>query len=431
MTLHGALAAAAVVLIPGGAFAAPLELQYWEKWTRFEGDAMKAVVEDFNASQERLRVTYVTVSDVTQKTLIATAGGDPPDLAGLFDADVVSFADKNALIPLDDHLARAGIPLDRFLPVFIDACRYRGRTWAVPTTPASVALHWNKDLFRRAGLDPERPPRTIGELDAMADRLTVRDAQGRIVTMGFLPWEPGWWNWAWPYFFGGRLWDGAETITCDEEPCVASFRWAQAYSRKYGVGPVQVFSSGFGNFSSPQNAFMAGKVAMEIQGVWMYNFLREYSPRMRWGAAPFPTATPELYGRSIADQDVLAIPRDARHPEDSFAFIAHVVSQGAMERLCLGQRKFTPLREVSPAFLRAHPHPRIGLFSDLARHRLTFTLPQLTFWQEYAEELNVAFQRVYLLQTTPEEALGAVKRKMQRRLDRELRRFKRLGVGAA
>ncbi|MEK7764834.1 MAG: ABC transporter substrate-binding protein, partial [bacterium] len=378
--------------------------------------------------QDRINVTYVTTSEITQKTLIATAGGDPPDLAGLFDADVVSFADKNALLPLDDLLAEAGIDASRFIPAFWDACRFRGKIWAVPTTPASVALHWNKDMFRKAGLDPEKPPRTIAELDEMAERLTIRDAAGHIVQMGFLPWEPGWWNWAWPYFFGGRLWDGAEKITCAEPEAIAAFRWVQSYTKKYGVGPVQVFASGFGNFSSPQNAFMAGKVAMEIQGVWMYNFVREYAPRMRWGAAPFPTTDPALYGRSIADEDVLAIPRDARHPRESFEFMKYVLAQGPMEKLCLGQRKFTPLKAVSDAFLRAHPHPQIRLFIDLARHPLTFSLPQLTFWQEYTEELNVAFQRTYLMQATPEEALGAVARKMQKRLDRELRRVKRLGV---
>lgn len=419
--------AALLALLPTLGAAAPLELSYWEKWTRFEGEAMAKVVEGFNASQTALRVNYLTVSNITQKTLIATAGGDPPDVAGLFGADVVSFADKNALIPLDELLAKTGVGKDWFLPAFSAGCAYRGRIWAVPTTPASVALHWNKEMFAKAGLDPDKPPRTIAELDAMADRLTIRDAGGRIVQMGFLPWEPGWWNWAWPYFFGGRLWDGDATITCDEPACVESFRWIQGYSRKYGAEMIQVFTSGFGNFASPQNAFMSGKVAMEIQGVWMYNFLAQYAPKIKWGTAPFPTNDPSLYGRSIADMDVLAIPRDAKHVDESFEFIRYVISQGPMELLCMGQRKFSPLNDVTPGFWAKHPHPSVRLFYDLAKHPLTFSLPQLTFWQEYAEELNVAFQKVYLLQATPEEALGAVKRKMQKRLDRERRRMQRLG----
>jgi len=405
-----------------------IEIEYWEKWTRFEGDAMAAVVNSFNASQDRIHVTMSVVSDVPLRTLIATAGGNPPDVAGLFDFNVVPYADKNAIMPLDDMLAKAGIKDDYFLPVFIGGCRYRGKTWAVPTTPATVALHWNKEMFVAAGLDPEKPPKTIAELDRMADRLTRRDRTGRITQMGFLPWEPGWWNWAWPYFFGGRLWDGQGNITCNEPEAIESFRWVQSYTKKYGVTHVQIFSSGFGNFASPQNAFMAGKVAMEIQGTWMYNFINEYTPKMKWGAAPFPTSDPRLYGISIADQDVLVIPSDSRHRAEAFEFVKYVISQKGMELLCLGQRKFSPLTLVSPEFYRDNPHPQIRLFADMARNPLTFLLPQLTFWDEYSEELNVAFQKTYLMQVTPEEALNDVKRKMQKRMDRDLRRMRRLGL---
>src|ERR1051326_4218021 len=69
---------------------------YWEKWTGFEMDGMQAVVDDFNTSQDRDFVQYISTSGVDQKTLIATAGGNPPDVAGLWDGDMVDFADKNA-----------------------------------------------------------------------------------------------------------------------------------------------------------------------------------------------------------------------------------------------------------------------------------------------------------------------------------------------
>jgi ABC-type glycerol-3-phosphate transport system substrate-binding protein len=136
---------------------------------------------------------------------------------------------------------------------------------------------------------------------------------------------------------------------------------------------------------------------------------------------------------SIADQDVLVIPRDSKHPDAAFEFIKYVLSREGMEQLCLGQRKFSPLAEVSPDFYPKFdtlqpPYPGIRLFADMARSPLSFLLPQLTFWDEYSEELNVAFQKVYLMQSTPEEALNAVKLKMQKRMDRELRRFRRLGL---
>src|SRR5437016_372057 len=54
---------------------------YWEKWTGFEKDAIQTVVDDYNRSQDRIFVDLVSVSVIRQKTLLATAGGNPPDLA--------------------------------------------------------------------------------------------------------------------------------------------------------------------------------------------------------------------------------------------------------------------------------------------------------------------------------------------------------------
>ena len=49
-------------------------------------------------------------------------------------------------------------------------------TWTdpLPTTPATIALHWNKKMFRDAGLDPNRPPRSIAELDELCIVLLSR-----------------------------------------------------------------------------------------------------------------------------------------------------------------------------------------------------------------------------------------------------------------
>lgn len=426
-----ALAFWAVLVAPP--VRAVVDLQYWEKWNRAEQEAMEAVVRDFNASQDRIRVHYVSISNVDEKALTAIAGGDPPDIAGLSDFNVVGFADQSALIPLDDYLAKSGIdPATYYLPSFWKGCQFRRQAWALPTTPATVGLHWNKEMFRQAGLDPEKPPRSIDELDRLAERLTRRDPKTHAIEqMGFLPWEPGWWNWAWPYFFGGELWNGVDTITCDSPACVQAMTWVQSYARKYGVKEVQVFSSGFGNFSSPQNAFMARKVAMEIQGTWMYNFIQMYAPKLQWGLAPFPTTEPRLYGRSITDMDVICIPKGARHPDESWEFIRYVISQPAMEKLCLGQRKFTALQRVSPGFVGRHPNREIPVFMKMGRHPLTFALPRLTFWNEYQDELNNAFQSVELMIQTPQEAMAYVKAKMQQRLDREIRRCRRLGIPLA
>ena len=429
---------------------APRHITYWEKWTGFEGEAMDAVIDDFNAKEVAhaksdpnyapIEVEKVTISNVEQKLLIAIAGGNPPDLAGNYSFYVAAYADNGALTDLGPMLSKAGFDRTAYIPHYMELGEYRGKTWAVPIVPASIALLTNKRLFQEVGLDPEKPPTTIEELDAYAEKLTkwevtlpsgekqivsgylpnVPDSQKRLIQAGFLPGEPGWWSYGWGYFFGGKLVDGAEKITAADPANIRGFDWMASYSKNLGVGVTKRFRSGFGNFSSPQNAFLSGKVAMVLQGVWMHNFIEKYAPGLQWAAAPFPYPKdhPELAGTTNADADVLVIPKDSPHPAEAFEFIKYVTSQPVLEKLCLGQQKFTPLKNVSDEFWRVHPNPYIRLFRELGMSKNAFSIPQTGVWNEYNREMGNAVDLIQNLTQTPAVALADVQTKMQAALDR-------------
>ena len=402
----------------------PVEITYWEKWTSFEGDAIRAVVDEFNRTQSHIHVNLLTISNIENKTLLAVAGGNPPDVAGLYGPNVAQYAEARAIEPLDDYCAKNGITAEKYIPAYWNIGFYKGHVFALPTAPASTALHYNKALFREAGLDPEKPPQTIEEMDAMSEKITKRDGN-KLKVSGFMPAEPGWWNFDWGYLFGGQLWNGKDKITANSEENIRAFEWIQSYSKKYGASELQSFRSGFGHFSSPQNAFLSSKVAMELQGVWMYNFIDKYSPKLEWAAVPFPhPANSSLTDTTFVDEDVIVIPRGAKHPKEAFEFMKFVESQKEMELLCMGQRKHTPLMEVSETFYKNHPNPFIRLFAELPRKGHTFFPPQIGIWPEYQAEMNNAFDEIALIQKTPREALNAVQNRMQPKLDEYLLRLR-------
>jgi multiple sugar transport system substrate-binding protein len=401
-------------------------ITYWEKWGGFEGDAMRVVVDEFNRSQNRIWVDYLTISAVNVKTLLATAAGVPPDVAGVFDSDVVPFAEDRAAMPLETYARAAGIKSSDYIPAYWQFCVHRGHLYAMPTAPASTGLHYNTDYFRQAGLDPAKPPETLEEMSAMVDKLTKKDKDGKLVRAGFVPAEPDWWRWGWGYIFGGRLWDGESKITANSPENVHAFEWVASFSKRYGPTEIFTFRSGFGNFNSPENAFMAGKVAMVMQGVWMANFIEKNNPKLHWAAAPFPHPAnrPDLANSTFVGLDVLIIPRGAKHPDEAFEFIKYVQSQKPMELFCLGQRKHSPLMKASKDFLENHPNPFIRLFTDLPKGKNVFRSPPLGIWPEYQMELNSAFDDIYLLQKTPKQALDLVQARMQPKLDRYLKTLK-------
>jgi len=158
--------------------------------------------------------------------------------------------------------------------------------------------------------------------------------------------------------------------------------------------------------------------------VWMYNFIDKYAPQLEWGAAPFPAAhTDQFPYVTIAECDVLVIPRGARHVKEAFEFIRYVNTQPAMEKLCMGQRKFSPLSRMSEDFIRNHPNPYIKIFIEMARSPYVRTVPQTPIWMVLGDEMNAAVDRIFSLIETPAQALRTVQKRVQLRFDRERERW--------
>jgi multiple sugar transport system substrate-binding protein len=447
------VAASLLAFGPRGDRALPKDrvvVDYWEKWTGNEEQQMRTIVDEFNqtvGAEKGIFVRMVSTAAVNQKTLVATAAGVPPDIAGLYDQNLVQFAAMDALEPLEDLAAERGITASYYKPVYWNACNYDGHLYALISTPMTVALHYSRRAFaesaealRADGLDPDRPPRTIDELDAYAKVLDVVDAQGHVTRAGFLPMEPNWFINFVSFWFGGSFWDAkTEQFTLTDPKVVAAYRWIQSYSKRLGKDAMTTFQSGFGNFDSPQNAFLAGQVAMEQQGPWMANFIYKLKPQMstvrwskdeemklplserlknyEWAAAPFPSAVPGMEDVTYCGFDVLAIPRGARHRREAFEFIAWINRQDVMEKLNKLHCKNSPLAVVSDDFLNHHPNPYVDVFERLALSPNARAAPQIPIMPEVISELTNLAQQVSLLQVEPEPALAEIQSRLQAKYD--------------
>jgi multiple sugar transport system substrate-binding protein len=432
-----------------------IHIAYWEKWGSFEADACQEMVNAFNRSQDTILVHYLRTSEVYRKAMLAAIGRDPPDVLGLYNFNVVPFADGGALMPLDDLMSQSGLTADLYIENYLKMGQFRGKTYALPTAVVTIALFYNKEHFRNkaqqlreAGLDPDRAPRTLEELDRYADILNEFRPDGSPRIMGFLPSEPGWYDHVWGYFFGGKLID-PETgkITTDEPENVRGFAWTKRYAERYGRDKLLQFRSGFGTFDSPFNAFIEGKVSMEMQGVWFPMFIRRHRPQMAFGVAPFPCAEGVPGPRSLMEMDVIAIPTDCPHPKEAWTFVCWVQKEGLaiLSRL---QGKNIALKNPPPWFHQGHPNPELKVFEDLAVAPHSFIVPNTLVWQEYRDRMKRAFEHIWgwevervcaaelagltgearqarieaLCRDEVERTLRAVREDMQQKLDQRLAR---------
>ena len=420
---------------PREAIRGCIVLDYWEKWTGHEGKAMQAVVDRFNASQDRIFVRYLMTAGVDQKATIAIAGGDPPDLLGLWSKTVVQFAETEAIVPLDEL---GGITTERYAagvrPVMTHPDRTgRERVWAVPNTGGTVAMFYNKALFREVGLDPEKPPRTIAELDDMTTRLDRIDSDGTIRRVGFMHTEPGWWSFIWGQQFGASLYDQAQNNCLLDDPrMVRAFEWIQSYSRRLGIKHTQNFKSAFATeYSSPRNAFLDGKAAMVVQGPWLANVIHTFKPELDYGVAPIPVDAPLLDPAApigLVDTDVLLIPRGTRHPEASMEFLKYTQRQDIVEELSLAHFKNSVLTSCSPEFQAHHPNKGIAVHNQIAGSPRAYVAPRTRVWPLFNRELDDIFHRTWNLEGTPADLLANAQRRVQSAMDNARTQARRRGA---
>lgn len=387
---------------------------YWEKWTGAEGREMGKVVDAFNKSQDRIFVKYLSISGVDSKTMLATSGGNPPDVAGIWLDQVCQFSDAGALSDLTEMARAKGLDEHYYIKSYWDSLYYRDHLWALPSTPASVGLHIREDLVPAQYASPATFPKTIEDFDELMFKISTKDSSGGLKMAGFLPSNPGWWNWAWGPFFGGKLMEG-DRLTINSPENIRGFEWVAKYAQHFGTQSVQNFQSGFGNFASPMDPFMTGKVATELNGVWKAGYIKVYKSDVKWFAVPFPYPKdrPDLEGHSDMSQDVLTIPTGAKHPKEAFEFISYVQRQDVMEKLCAGHGKNSPLAKVSEEFLNNHPNKFIRLFDAMARSPKAFAPPKVGIWPQISNEMTVAFQEVNSGQKTPKQALDDAQARLE------------------
>ncbi len=167
-----------------------------------------------------------------------------------------------------------------------------GKIIAVPTAAYAQALHYNRDLFTKAGLDPDKPPTTWAQVQADAKQITAKTGMAGYAEMGKNDNTAGWILTTLAYSLGGRMETGtgkAAKATLNNPQTVAALnqlktmRWTDN-----SMGATQDYG-----WSDINQAFVAGKVGMYVSGSDVYTNLVQSAnldPKM-YGLTTIPVGT--------------------------------------------------------------------------------------------------------------------------------------------
>src|SRR2546421_9225861 len=144
---------------------------------------------DFEKADPSIKVKPIysgSIQESITKALTAHKSGTPPVPSVLLSTDMFTLIDEEAIVPIDGFIKSDDDKkwLASFFPAFMQNSRTPGKTWGVPFQRSTIVLYWNKELFKEAGLDPEKAPENWAEQAAFAEKLTKRDASGNTSQSG-------------------------------------------------------------------------------------------------------------------------------------------------------------------------------------------------------------------------------------------------------
>jgi multiple sugar transport system substrate-binding protein len=266
-----------------------------------------------------VRVNVVAYANYFTTLRTDVAGGGADDIFWLSNAYFAGYADNGKLAPVDPSPDWDAATMAQFTR--------NGRLWAVPQlTDAGIAVYYNADLLRAAGVTPAAlddlrwSPGADDTLRPLLARLTVDQSGNRAASPAFDPHRIRQWGYnaandmqgIYLNFIGsagGTFADG-DRFTFANDRAAQAFAYLVRLINTDHVAPSAADTNGNGDFS--RNQFLAGRMALFQSGTYNLAAIATQAP-FAWGVAMLPSGPA---GRVSVTNGIAAAANSAtRHPE--------------------------------------------------------------------------------------------------------------------
>lgn len=379
----------------------PVEITFWHIFSDTEqgSKTLQSLVDQFQQENPNIKVktTGYGFFDYQPKLQTATAAGEAPDLA-FNDIDNVPLRAKtDTIAKLDDFLAADPI-LDGYSPSIVERMKYNGSTYAIPFMIDVRMLYYNKQHFREAGLDPEKPPANWDELYDYAQKLTVKKGGG-FDRIGFAPSLGNFYFWTMAWTNGGSFFDNAQNPTINSKENVEALNYWVKLQDLYGVKAFQTFNSQVTALNlSP---FIAEKASMVVDGNWLTDDIAKNKPDLDYGVAPIPYQTNRTTWSGGFNLEINA-KSDPAKQEAAWKLLKFLVSNESTKKY-VEETHFISPNPNGMALTNLASDPHFGPFVEESKNiRLRDYVEKAPTW---ANDVATAVEKAVLHDKTPQEAL--------------------------
>ncbi len=388
-----------------------ITLRFWHAMGGPLGEVLNELIDEFNAAHPDIFVKSQSMGSyeaLKQKILASIVARNQPDLAQAYEAWISTLMGGEALVDLGELASddfKQELEED-FFPVLVENSHYGGRLMSLPFNKSVPVLYYNKDLFRRAGLNPDRPPETWAEFSE-ACRVLTRDLTG--------DGQPNQWGFKFTdhatYFEcllvqnGGEIFDPA-----DQEMLFASPQGDEALQFLVDLVRKERIADFYLSGYQHQVDFAAGETAMIVASCVSRTFMRKQL-KFDWGIAPLPAR--QKRGSLVYGTNIVIFSRSSlRRQQAAWEFIKWFTNSENSARWAL-RTGYVPIRrsslelEMMREEFQRRPDSRV----PVEEMEWAFFEPRMARWLQIREYLNDAVKAALLGKSTPRESLETALRK--------------------
>lgn len=384
------------------------KITYWAPFSGADGPRMKTIVENYNKSQSKYQVDFQIVpqNDYYKTVDLAFSGQkSAPDVLIVHTDQLKNYADKNLLKDLSDTIEKTGVKAEDYSETAWRAGDIDGKHYSIPLDIHPLVMYYNKDLFKAAGLDPEKAPTNREEFLAAAKKLTdpKKNQYGFVVPT------------LWPNQFifptlifqnGGELMkDGKPNYNSPE--AVEALTFYRDLIKKEKVSPENVQQDG------EVTLFLQGKNAMHLNGPWMMEQWDKAG--INYGVAPVPqlgTKQQAVYanGHNFV---IPAAVTDSKKLDGISEFLKYVAAN-TMEWAKSGQAPASKaIYEQSEEFKSMKQQPIVAQEFEYAKFA-----PVIANWGQLSDPLWAEVNLALLGKKDPQKALDDANKKAEQLLNK-------------
>ncbi|MBC7476351.1 MAG: sugar ABC transporter substrate-binding protein, partial [Candidatus Sericytochromatia bacterium] len=366
-------------------------------------DYMNKLIDSYKKQNPKIEIEWVDLpsKEIEQKTLTSIAGGKSPDVINLNPAFTAKLAEEGALTDLETTVSKD--VKDLYLPNIWKSTSFGNKTYGFPWYLSTAITIYNKDIFTKAGLKADSPPKTFDDLKKMGE--TIKAKTGKYLYM--------------PNFGdSGKILEfmaqqGIKIISDDNTKAVFNTSETEKFIdfwidlSKKGIIPQNSITQGH---REAIDKFQAGETALLVSGPQFLNIIKQNAPKLydSIGISSQLTGISNKTGVGVMN---LVIPDASKNKVEATKFAQFITNKENQLEFCKLVTILPSITEASKdkyfTTLSAKPTLEEEARKISAEQLKTSTvlLPTVKKWSELSKSFDQYFQQAYLGQITTKEAL--------------------------